>query len=251
MSAYEPGMPRTACVQYLLQDGFDLFALALAMDPLRQANRLTGNNAFSLKLLSVDGAPVRSSLGISVNADASLKSCAPADLLIICNRSGCWPGRDSDSSDTREALLALIGRHQGLALADALRAILDLTRPRDEAPPAEPPHPGLQRAIALMRTHLAQPIELPRLAADLGLSRRQVERLFQRYLHCTPARYYQRLRLAHARQLLRHSPRPLADVASACGFPCRRHFARCYREHFGRPPQQERQQALEQSTALH
>ncbi|MED5612152.1 helix-turn-helix domain-containing protein [Pseudomonas sp. JH-2] len=230
-----------AHVNFLLQDGFDLFALALALEPLRQANLLAGASRLGWALLSLDGGAVRASSGLCVNCDASLAQRPPAELLVLCGPEGCRPA--SGDGDCASALLQLIGRSQGLALAQAVRTILDEERSLGATQAAAPPHAGLQRAIALMRAHLTRPLGMPQLAATLGLSRRQVERLFQRYLQCTPARYYQRLRLAHARQLLRGSARPLAEVARACGFPCQQHFARCYREHFGRPPTQERRQA--------
>lgn len=235
-------MNASAHVNFLLQDGFDLLALAMALEPLRQANLLAGESSFGWTLLSVDGKPTRAGNGLCVNAEAPLLARPPADLLVLCGPDGCRPANDTDSPDSASALLQLIARQQGAELAEAVRAILDVERSQGPSNTGGPPHAGLQRAIALMRAHLAQPMELTQLAATLGLSRRQVERLFQRYLQCTPARYYQRLRLAHARQLLRRDARPLAEVARACGFACSRHFARCYREHYGRPPTHERHQ---------
>lgn len=237
-------MNASAHVNFLLQDGFDLLALAMALEPLRQANLLAGENSFGWTLLNVDGKPTRASNGLCVNAEAPLLARPTADLLMLCGPGGCRQENAPDGTDSTSALLQLIDQRQGNELAEAVRAILDVEHSQGPSNTDGPPHAGLQRAVALMRAHLAQPMELTRLAATLGLSRRQVERLFQRYLHCTPARYYQRLRLAHARQLLRRDPRPLADVARACGFACSRHFARCYREHYGRPPTQERLQAL-------
>ena len=40
------------------------------------------------------------------------------------------------------------------------------------------------------------------IAADVGLSPRQLERLFARYLQARPARYYLQARLARARTML-------------------------------------------------
>ncbi len=77
-------------------------------------------------------------------------------------------------------------------------------------------------------------------ASHVGLSRRQLERLFQKHLNCVPTQYYMRLRLMRARQLLLQTSLPIVDVAFACGFVSTPHFSKCYREHFGVPPREER-----------
>ena len=67
-----------------------------------------------------------------------------------------------------------------------------------------------------------------------------LERLFNKYLGLSPARYYLNLRLKRARQLLSHTSMPILQVAVACGFTSASHFARCYRQLFGHAPRQER-----------
>ena len=69
---------------------------------------------------------------------------------------------------------------------------------------------------------------------------RQVERLFLRHLNLTPGRYYMRLRLERARELLRQTNMPILDVAIATGFTSHSYFAQSYRLQFGRPPSEER-----------
>jgi len=91
-----------------------------------------------------------------------------------------------------------------------------------------------------MEANLEEPICLDELAAFVLMSRRQLERLFQKHLLCSPSRYYIKLRLTRARQLLKQSPLSIVEVASACGFVSTSHFSRCYREYFGIPPRSER-----------
>jgi AraC-like DNA-binding protein len=91
-----------------------------------------------------------------------------------------------------------------------------------------------------METNLEEAIELDQLACYVGLSRRQLERLFQKYLQCSPSRYYLKLRLTKARQLLKQTSMSIIEVASACGFVSTPHFSKCYREHIGIPPREER-----------
>lgn len=100
--------------------------------------------------------------------------------------------------------------------------------------------PKLADAVAYMEANLEELISLDEIAFHVGLSRRQLERLFQKYLHCVPTRYYMRLRLMHARQLLLQTSMPIVDIAYASGFVSTPHFSKCYREFFGIPPREER-----------
>lgn len=98
----------------------------------------------------------------------------------------------------------------------------------------------LKRIVELMADHLDEPLSAVQLAKTAGLSVRQVERLFLRHLNVTPGRYYMRLRLERARELLRQTNMPILDVAIATGFTSHSYFAQSYRLQFGRPPSEER-----------
>ena len=100
--------------------------------------------------------------------------------------------------------------------------------------------PKLVEAVSLMEANLEEPMSLDELAKHVGLSRRQLERLFQKHLNCVPTRYYLELRLARARQLLLQTTMSIVDVAFACGFVSAPHFSKCYRDYFGVPPRDER-----------
>ena len=76
--------------------------------------------------------------------------------------------------------------------------------------------------------------------AQAGLSTRQLERLFRRYLDRSPKRYYLELRLKKARSLLLQTDMSVINVALACGFSSPSHFSKCYRAFYGRTPYRER-----------
>lgn len=104
---------------------------------------------------------------------------------------------------------------------------------------------GVQNAkvlgiIELMEANLAEPLPLIEVADQVDLSRRQIERLFRQEMGRSPARYYLEIRLDRARHLLVQSSLPVVEVAVACGFVSASHFSKCYRELYGRSPQQER-----------
>lgn len=104
-------------------------------------------------------------------------------------------------------------------------------------------HPKLLQVIALMEAHLEEPLARAELARRAGLSSRQLERLFRRYLGRTPTRYYLELRLHRARALLTQTAMSILNVALACGFVSASHFSKCYREFFHKMPREERQEA--------
>jgi transcriptional regulator GlxA family with amidase domain len=94
--------------------------------------------------------------------------------------------------------------------------------------------------IDLMEQNLEEPLSRTDLALSAGLSTRQLERLFRKYLNRSPARYYLELRLDKARLLLLQTNMSVIDVALACGFVSASHFSKCYRDFFGRTPRKER-----------
>lgn len=100
--------------------------------------------------------------------------------------------------------------------------------------------PKLVDVIELMENNLEEPIDLDELAVFVDVSRRQLERMFHKYLDCSPSRYYLRLRLDRARQLLKQSSMSVVEISAACGFISTPHFSRCYRKHIGTSPRDER-----------
>lgn len=94
--------------------------------------------------------------------------------------------------------------------------------------------------IEMMEANLSEPLTLVEVAKYAGLSRRQIERLFRQHMGRSPARYYLEIRLDRARHLLLQSSLPVVEVAVACGFVSASHFSKCYRELYGKSPQQER-----------
>ena len=101
-------------------------------------------------------------------------------------------------------------------------------------------HPKLSAVIQKMETNIEEPISPSLLAKDVGMSTRQLERLFRRYLNRSPKRYYMELRLQKARNLLMQTDMSVINVALACGFASPSHFSKCYRAHYNTTPYRER-----------
>lgn len=101
-------------------------------------------------------------------------------------------------------------------------------------------HPKLSQVIQIMESNIEEPISPSFLAHDVGMSTRQLERLFRRYLNRSPKRYYMELRLQKARNLLMQTDMSVINVALACGFASPSHFSKCYRAHYETTPYRER-----------
>ncbi len=101
-------------------------------------------------------------------------------------------------------------------------------------------HPKLSQVIQMMESNIEEPISPSILAKDVGMSTRQLERLFRRYLNRSPKRYYMELRLQKARNLLMQTDMTVINVALACGFASPSHFSKCYRGQYNITPYRER-----------
>ncbi|MEJ6404100.1 GlxA family transcriptional regulator [Yoonia sp. 2307UL14-13] len=93
---------------------------------------------------------------------------------------------------------------------------------------------ALDSAIALMQQNIEVPLPISRIADETGLSKRSLERRFNRMLGTKPNRYYRELRLSRANNLLLNTEMRINEIGLACGFPSG--FTAIYRETFGMTP---------------
>lgn len=100
----------------------------------------------------------------------------------------------------------------------------------------------LVEAVALMESNIGEPLTTEDIARLVGVSRRQLERLFRQHLDALPSRWYLELRLERARKLLQETSQSILQVGLSCGFASAPHFSNAYRNHFGRTPRDERSQ---------
>jgi len=314
-------------IVFFLVPNFSMIAFTTAIEPLRLANRMLGEEMYSWRLASMDGNSVLASNGVEVVVDTSLdverhnlassrrpnimfacsgvevenaehKSlfaylrecknsgitvgglCTAAHLLAaagLLNGKRCaihwenlpgfqekFPTADvyadlyemdgniwtcAGGTAALDMMLSLIGRDNDEDLVNRVceQALTDRVRsPHDRQRLPLRARLGVQNAkvisiIEFMEANISEPLSLVEIADYVGLSRRQIERLFQSQMGRSPARYYLEVRLDRARHLLRQSTIPVVDVAIACGFVSASHFSKCYREMYGKSPLQERQ----------
>ena len=306
-------------IVFALVPDYTFIAFSSAVEPLRMANRMSGESLYRWRIVSMDGRPAVSSNGLSMQADGDLESVESADLVIVCAGehvrrhvdkaflawlrrlaqrriplgaicTGAYLLARSDLLDgyrctihwenlaslreeypdvtvtselfeidrdrytcsggvaPLDMMLNLIQAEHGSSLAVSISEefICERIRGRNDRQRIPLKHhvgtgqPKLVEAISLMEANLDEPMRLDELSRHVGLSRRQLERLFRKHVHCVPARYYLELRLARARQLLLQTTMSIVDVAFACGFVSAPHFSKCYRDHYGVPPREER-----------
>lgn len=296
-----------------------MMAFAATVEPMRVANKFSGQTLYQWHVITPDGGSLASSSGVGILADASIETAPKLDTLLVVSgltghlfndskvfawlrrneRAGCKIGALSDGafvlakaglldghrctihwqcqSNFRETfptievtddlyeidrkrmtasggtasmdlMLKLIELDHGRALAIEVAETFLHERIREEREHQRMPlrlrlglsHPKLLQAIGIMEENLEEPLTLADLAEETELSTRQLERLFHKYLGCTPRRYYLELRLKRARSLLTQSSLPVMEVALACGFVSASHFAKCYRELFKELPRSTR-----------
>ncbi len=95
-------------------------------------------------------------------------------------------------------------------------------------------------AVELMEANIRETISQAEIAKYTDLSRRQLQRIFQRFLMCTPSQYYLKIRLDKAKELLQQTNTRLDDIANLTGFVSNSHFSKRFKEQFGHAPSAER-----------
>lgn len=150
----------------------------------------------------------------------------------------------SGGTATADLMLHLIERDHGAELATAIadQMVYNTVRNADDNQRVSLQarhgmrNEKLTKAIKMMEAALEFPISPSIIATEVGISARQLERLFGRFLNCSPGKYYMELRMTKAQRLLLQTEQSISDIAMACGFISSSHFSRVYRAHFGSSP---------------
>lgn len=96
----------------------------------------------------------------------------------------------------------------------------------------------LDLCIGVMQDHIEAPLAIAEIAAKTHISKRSLERKFQRIMHATPNGFYRELRLNRANNLLLNTEMSIQEIGLACGFPGG--FTGIYKQTFGMTPQMAR-----------
>ena len=304
---------------FLLLDQFTLLAFASAIEPLRIANYVLADQAYSWALAGEGGQVAICSNGSSFKLDMGLDEMDRDDTVLVCGgidvqrsatkpvlnwlrreaRRGVtigglctgahalakaglldgkkatihWENQDgfleefeevnltksvfvmdgnrwttAGGTSSLDLMLKVIASDHGEDVANTVADQLIYSTPRTDQDTQRLSiltrigvrHPKLSQVIQMMEGNIEDPVSPADLAEDVGMSTRQLERLFRRYLNRSPKRYYMELRLQKARNLLMQTDMSVINVALACGFASPSHFSKCYRSHYNTTPYRER-----------
>ena len=96
------------------------------------------------------------------------------------------------------------------------------------------------KAVAVFAANLSEPISVARVASDVGVSARQIERSFKKETGQSPSHYYRSMRMNAARQLVMYSKDSMAQIALQVGYGSTTPMVQHYRNAFGISPQEDR-----------
>lgn len=306
---------RPFVVSYFLVPGYSMLALSSAIEPLRSANRVLGEERFRWNVIGTRIGPVGASNGLEIRADYGLDDIPSTDLTIIVAslglenhsdkkllqhirwlrrqdqmigaisngtmilaQAGALDGRkvtihwemhdrlmasfpDLDVSTdlfridrntftagggaaSMDMMLELISRREGRAVAaDVAEQFLHgVIRPPTDGQKSDPKwryrltDRRLEKAITIMEKQIDPPVRISDMAQEIGISERQLERLFLKALGRTPSAFYLNLRLERAHARILGTTESLERIALATGFSSQSHFSRAYKTWCGTSP---------------
>lgn len=145
---------------------------------------------------------------------------------------------------TLDLTIHFVNQVFGKEIADMVCDRFLISRPR--GPEADQPKqsasllryapPVVQAVAKRMGQNLENPVRIDCLAAEAGISQRQLERLFLRYLDMSPRRFYLQLQLGVAWQLCEQTDLPITEIALATGFTSSSTLSRKFRALFSVSP---------------
>jgi len=102
--------------------------------------------------------------------------------------------------------------------------------------------PPVQRALSLIEAGVGQSITVNELAERIGISRRELLRLFKKEMNNTPSQVLGERRLDRARSLILNTSLPMSMIAESVGFSSQSHLTSSYHDQFGITPAQQRRE---------
>ena len=94
----------------------------------------------------------------------------------------------------------------------------------------------LNRVLDYIHAHLSNPISLDQIAQQANLSKCYFSQMFKQSMGISPHQYVLQQRVAKAKELLKQTQMPIANIALECGFANQTHLSRHFRLQTGVSP---------------
>ena len=94
--------------------------------------------------------------------------------------------------------------------------------------------------VKIFAERMDDPVSIVELSERIGLSARQLGRLFKQATNQSPTQFYRDIRMKYARQLVVYSQMSLTEVAAAVGYGTSTSLGIHYKEAFGLSPKEDR-----------
>jgi AraC-like DNA-binding protein len=142
---------------------------------------------------------------------------------------------------TREEMFGILEQSSGTArtvaeLVAACRKLVAEIGNALERPTRARHQRGTGRAIAFMRDHFAEAINIQQVARVSGFAPDYFSRLFKVTEGVAPEAYLQRLRLEHAQRTLTTTSLSVDSIGKLCGFRTRNYFHKVFKRALGITP---------------
>ncbi len=258
----------------LLLPGFPLMSYAAVVEPMRAANLLSGRELFRWTNIAATETVISSS-GVVAQCERMGRTLPRFDLLFVATGGNparfdhkptfAWLRRVAKAGirvggvSGGPFILAKAGLMDGHSMtihwehAPALREAFPLVHVRRSlfvidrkritcaggTAPLDMMH-ALIAALEMMESNVGDPLSRAELAKRVGLSTRQLDRLFASQINMSLQSQYMEIRLANARGMLRQTGISITGIALANGFSSSSHFSRAYKEKFRKSPREER-----------
>jgi AraC-like DNA-binding protein len=118
----------------------------------------------------------------------------------------------------------------------AIRGLAGISRDAPALSGSAPVSKALSATLAYIDEHLDQPLRIPELAAQAGLSPYRFDQRIRTLFGLSAGQYLSRLRIGRACDRLRHTEAPLSALALECGYADQAAFTRQFHKSVGLTP---------------
>jgi AraC-like DNA-binding protein len=98
----------------------------------------------------------------------------------------------------------------------------------------------IEQAKVILQEQIDQPVNMEKLASDLGVGYSWFRRMFREYTELSPSQYHLQLRINRACELLSRTTLPVAAISERVGFESAYYFSHIFREKTGSSPREYR-----------